>query len=118
MNEIVIFESSNGEIQVKLEQETVWLNLDQMTQLFARDKSVISRHIRNIFKDEELIRSAVVAKNATTARDGKTYQVESFNLDVIISVGYRVKSQQGVSFDIVATLLRQLSYSRSHAPAN
>ncbi|OQK15813.1 hypothetical protein AU255_16615 [Methyloprofundus sedimenti] len=98
MNEIVIFESPNGEIQVQLEQDTVWLNLEQMTQLFGRDKSVISRHIRNIFKDEELIRSSVVAKNATTARDGKTYQVESFNLDVIISVGYRVKSQQGVRF--------------------
>lgn len=108
MNEIVIFESSNGEIQVQLEQETVWLSLDQMTQLFGRDKSVISRHIRNIFKDEELIRSAVVAKNATTARDGKTYQVESFSLDVIISVGYRVKSQQGVRFRQWATkLLKQ-----------
>lgn len=108
MNEIVIFESASGEIQVQLEQETVWLNLEQMTQLFGRDKSVISRHIRNVFKDEELIRSSVVAKNATTARDGKTYQVESFSLDVIISVGYRVKSQQGVRFRQWATkLLKQ-----------
>ena len=108
MNDIIIFESNQGEIQVQLKQETVWLSLDQMSQLFGRDKSVISRHIRNVFKDEELVRSAVVAKNATTASDGKTYQVESFSLDVIISVGYRVKSQQGVRFRQWATqLLKQ-----------
>jgi len=108
MNDIKIFESKNGTVQVQLEQETVWLSLDQMSQLFARDKSVISRHISNLFKEGELVRSSVVAKNATTARDGKTYQVESFNLDVIISVGYRVKSQQGVRFRQWATqLLKQ-----------
>ena len=69
-----------------------------MVDLFARDKSVISRHIANIFKEGELVRDSVVAKNATTAADGKIYQVSYFNLDVIISVGYRVKSQRGVQF--------------------
>ena len=108
MSNIEIFESAKGEIQVNLDNETVWLSLDQMSALFNRDKSVISRHIRNLFKEGELDRNSVVAKNATTARDGKTYQVESFNLDVIISVGYRVKSQQGVRFRQWATkLLKQ-----------
>lgn len=105
MSEIAIFESSNGDIHVQLEKETVWLSLDQMSQLFGRDKSTISRHVNNVFKDGELIRTAVVAKNATTAADGKTYQVEYFNLDVIISIGYRVKSQQGVQFRQWATKL-------------
>jgi len=83
---------------VALEQEAAWLSLDQMTGLFDQDKSVISRHIGNVFKEGELDRSSVVAKNATTAAGGKTYQVDYFNLDVIISVGYRVKSQRGVQF--------------------
>jgi hypothetical protein len=69
-----------------------------MSKLFDRDKSVISRHIRNIFKEEELVMGSVVANFATTATDGKTYQVEYYNLDVIISVGYRVKSKQGTQF--------------------
>ncbi len=105
MSEIVIFESANGDIRVQLEKETVWLSLDQMSLLFGRDKSTISRHVNNVFKDGELSRSAVVAKNATTAADGKIYQVEYFNLDVIISIGYRVKSQQGVQFRQWATKL-------------
>ncbi|MGO1502152.1 MAG: RhuM family protein [Marinobacter sp.] len=74
-----------------------------MTDLFDRDKSVISRHIGNVFKEGELDRSAVVGKNATTAADGKTYQVDYFNLNVIISVGYRVKSKRGVQFRQWAT---------------
>ena len=86
-----------------LEQEAAWLSLDQMTGLFDQDKSVISRHIGNVFKEGELDRSSVVAKNATTAAGGKTYQVDYFNLDVIISVGYRVKSQRGVQFRKWAT---------------
>lgn len=98
MTDIAIYEAENGEIQVKLEQETVWLSLNQMVELFGRDKSVISRHLGNVFKEAELERKAVVAKNATTASDGKTYKVDFFNLDVIISVGYRVKSPQGVRF--------------------
>lgn len=102
---IQIYQSSDGQIQldVSLDQETVWLSLDQMTNLFGRDKSVISRHINNIFKESELVRDSVVAKNATTAADGKTYQVDYFNLDVIISVGYRIKSQRGVQFRQWAT---------------
>lgn len=103
MSEIAIFESANGDIQVQLEKETVWLSLDQMSHLFGRDKSTISRHVNNVFKEGELLRPAVVAKNATTAADGKVYQVEYFNLDVIISIGYRVKSQQGVQFRQWAT---------------
>ena len=83
--------------------ETVWLSLLQLSQLFGRDKSVISRRLKNLFDEGELSRSSVVANHATTAADSKTYQVEHFNLDVIISVGYRVKSQRGVQFHIWAT---------------
>jgi prophage maintenance system killer protein len=103
--QIQIYTTADGEVQleVSLDRETTWLSLDQMATLFERDKSVISRHIRNVFKEGELERDSVVAKNATTAADGKTYQVEYFNLDVIISVGYRVKSQRGVQFRQWAT---------------
>ena len=103
--QIQIFTSEDGQahLEVTLEQETVWLSLDQMTNLYGRDKSVISLHIRNIFLEGELEREPVVAKNATTAADGKIYQVEYYNLDVIISVGYRVKSQRGVQFRKWAT---------------
>ena len=83
--------------------ETVWLSIDQMAELFQRDKSTISRHIHNIFAEGELSRGAVVANFATTASDGKKYAVEYFNLDVIISVGYRVKSVRGTQFRIWAT---------------
>lgn len=104
-NQIQLYTSEDGKIalQVSFEQETVWLSLDQMVTLFGRDKSVISRHIRNIFLEEELVRDSVVAKNATTAADGKTYLVDYYNLDVIISVGYRVKSKRGVQFRQWAT---------------
>ena len=103
-SEINIYKSEDGstEIQVKLDNETVWLSLMQLTELFQRDKSVISRHIKNIFKEKELPKDSVVAKNATTASDGKTYQVEYYNLDVIISVGYRIKSQRGTQYRIWA----------------
>lgn len=96
-------EDRRTRIEVRLENETVWLSLNQMAELFQRDKSVISRHIRNIFDEGELTRGAVVANYAITAADGKTYQVEHFNLDVIISVGYRVKSHRGTQFRIWAT---------------
>lgn len=101
---IVIFQTKDGNtsIDVKLENETVWLTLSQITELFDRDKSVISRHISNVFREGELQRNSVVAKYATTALDGKVYQVEYYNLDVIISVGYRVKSQRGTQFRIWA----------------
>ena len=97
---IVIYQTKDGktQIDVRLENETVWLSLDLMSELFQRDKSTISRHIRNIFSDGELVRKEVVANFATTASDGKTYNVDYYNLDVIISVGYRVKSQRGVQF--------------------
>lgn len=108
--EIVIYKISQNEVELKvnLKQETVWLSLDQMAALFNRDKSVISRHIKNIFQEKELDKNLVVAKFATTAADGKIYQVEYYNLDVIISVGYRVKSQNGVQFRIWASrILKQ-----------
>jgi hypothetical protein len=104
-SEIILYQTEDGgtRLQVRLEGETVWLSLNQMADLFQRDKSVISRHIKNLFSDGELVRSSVVAESATTAADGKTYQVEFYNLDVIISVGYRVKSLRGTQFRIWAT---------------
>ncbi|BBA33692.1 filamentation induced by cAMP protein fic [Methylocaldum marinum] len=108
MGNIVIFESGDQPVQVRLEGETVWLNLQQLTVLFGRDKSVISRHLKNVFDSKELERDSVVAKNATTAADGKTYQVEYFNLDAIISVGYRVNSSRATRFrQWATTVLRQ-----------
>lgn len=100
MSEIVIYCAMDGhvELDVNLADETVWLTLNQMALLFGRDKSVISRHLNNVFKINELDRDSVVANFATTAADGKTYQVDYYNLDAIISVGYRVNSKQGVQF--------------------
>lgn len=105
MSNIELYQSSNGEtqIEVRFDSETVWLSLNQISELFGRDKSVISRHLKNIFSTEELDKNSVVAKNATTAQDGKTYQVEFYNLDAIISIGYRVNSVQGTRFRIWAT---------------
>ncbi len=102
---IKFYESSNGELQldVKLQNETVWLSQNQLAQLFDKNKSTISRHINNVFNEGELEEGSAVAKNATTGNDGKTYQVEYYNLDVIISVGYRVKSKRGTQFRIWAT---------------
>jgi len=90
-------------IEVRLEQDTVWLNRQQLAELFGRDVKTIGKHVNNVFKEGELPKEAVVAKFATTADDGKTYQVDHYNLDVIISVGYRVKSFQGTQFRIWAT---------------
>ena len=103
-DKLVIYKDKSGETQlsVNIRKETLWLSLDQIAKLFRRDKSVISRHLRNIFAEKELERASVVAKYATTAADGKTYQVEYFNLDVIISIGYRVNSTQGTQFRIWA----------------
>jgi len=106
----VIYQAKNGQIEFRgdLKRETVWGNLNQIAELFGRDKSVISRHIKNIFKSLELEPASVVAKIATTASDGKTYQVDYYNLDVILSVGYRVDSKQATRFRIWATrTLRQ-----------
>jgi len=103
--DIQIFQSADGQVRldVSLEQDTVWLTQAQMTELFGRERSVITKHINNIFKEGELVRDSVCAKFAHTAEDGKIYQVLTFNLDVIISVGYRVKSQRGVQFRQWAT---------------
>ncbi len=103
--ELVFYQAPDGSVKmdVRLERESLWLSLNQMAELFERDKSVVSRHLRNVFKEGELGRESVVAKNATTATDGKTYQVEFFNLDAIISVGYRVNSKRGTQFRIWAT---------------
>ncbi len=101
--EIILYQfNDTSQIEVKIKDETVWLTLNQISELFDRDKSVISRHIRNVFEENELVKDSVVAKNATTATDGKIYQVEYYNLDVIISVGYRVKSKRGTQFRIWA----------------
>lgn len=101
----IIFKTEDNtiEVDVLFEDETVWLTLDQMSTLFDRDKSTVSRHIKNVFEEGELDRNAVVANFATTASDGKTYQVAYYNLDVIISVGYRVKSLRGTQFRQWAT---------------
>src|SRR5512137_1787228 len=102
---LILYQTEDGRtrLEVRLQNETVWLSLNQMADLFQRDKSVISRHIKNVFEEGELVRGSVVADFATTAADGKTYQVEFYNLDVIISVGYRVKSHRGTQFRIWAT---------------
>lgn len=108
--ELIIYQTEDGrtKIDVHMENETVWLSLDQMAELFQRDKSTISKHIKNIFNEGELERGAVVANFATTATDGKTYHVDYYNLDVIISVGYRVKSLRGTQFRIWAnSVLRE-----------
>ncbi|VBB41808.1 conserved hypothetical protein [uncultured Desulfatiglans sp.] len=104
-SEILIYQATDGRIKidVRLEDETVWLTQDQMADLFGRERSVITKHLRNVFKEGELEEASVCAKFAHTAADGKTYQVQSYNLDVIISVGYRVKSKRGTQFRIWAT---------------
>jgi len=104
-SDIAIYQAEGGQtqLQVKLDRETVWLTQEQMGKLFGRERSVITKHIRNVFTEGELVEDSVSAKFALTAADGKTYQVDHYNLDVIISVGYRVKSQQGTRFRQWAT---------------
>lgn len=107
---IIMYTTEDGitKIEVTFDQDTVWLSIDQMAELFQRDKSVIGKHVRNIFKEGELIKETVWAKFAYTASDGKTYQVDFYNLDVIISVGYRVKSFRGTQFRIwAASILKE-----------
>jgi hypothetical protein len=107
-NNIIIYNNGEIELDVSVEGETVWLNRHQISELFDRDIKTIGKHINNVFKEKELDKYAVVANFATTASDGKCYDVEYYNLDVIISVGYRVKSQRGVSFRQWATkILKQ-----------
>jgi prophage maintenance system killer protein len=102
---VTLYQTPDGcsALDVRLNGETVWLNLNQMASLFERDKSVISRHLRNVLETKELNRDSVVAFFATTATDGKTYRVEFFNLDAILAVGYRVNSRRGTEFRIWAT---------------
>jgi len=102
--EVAIYKSGDGVIymDVLVDEETVWLRQEQLGKLFQRERSVITKHIRNVFSEGELGRDQVCANFAHTAADGKTYQVEHYNLDVIISVGYRVKSKRGTQFRIWA----------------
>ena len=103
--QFLLYQTPDGDsqIEVKLQHDTVWLSLDQMAELFQRNKSTISRHVKNVLEDGELEEKSVVAFFATTASDSKTYSVAYYNLDMIISVGYRVHSYRGVQFRIWAT---------------
>lgn len=110
--EIVIYKAGDGQtaIDVRLQDETVWLSLNQIAALFQRDKSVISRHMRNIFQQKELSRNSTVAKFATVQKEGSreiSRDIEYYNLDVIISTGYRVNSKRGTQFRIWATNVLQ-----------
>lgn len=108
-NEIVLFKNQNVKLEVNMKDETVWLSLDQMAKLFGRDRTVITRHINNIFNDKELEKKEVCAKFAHTTQHGaltnkfQTRELDYYNLDMIISVGYRVKSQNGIIFRKWAT---------------
>jgi hypothetical protein len=104
-SEIILYQTEDGgtRVQCRFENETVWLTQAQMADLFQRERSVITKHIRNVFEEGELVEEAVCANYARTAADGKTYQTAAYNLDVIISVGYRVKSLRGTQFRIWAT---------------
>ena len=98
-NEIILFENQNVKLEVNMKDETVWLSLEQMAKLFERDKSVISRHIKNILEEE--LDSSTVANFATVQKEGQreiTRNIDYYNLDMIISVGYRVKSKNGIIF--------------------
>ena len=97
-NEIILFENQEVKLEVNLKDETVWLNREQLAKLFERDVKTIGKHINNALREELSEDNSVVAKFATTAADGKTYQVEYYNLDMILSVGYRVKSKNGIIF--------------------
>lgn len=104
-NQVEIYQAKDGQTQIEVtfDQDTVWLNRKQLAELFGRDIKTIGKHINNAFDEEELNKDSVVANFATTATDSKIYQVEHYSLDVIISVGYRVKSKQGTQFRQWAT---------------
>ncbi len=97
-NEIILFENQGVKLEVNLKDETVWLTQKQMAELFGKDRRTITRHIQNIYKDGELNENAVCSFFEHTAEDGKKYSVKYYNLDMIISVGYKVNSKQGVKF--------------------
>ena len=115
-NQIILYRPNDTiSLEVRLENETVWLTQEMMSDLFQRNKSTISRHIKNIFQEKELLEESVVAKFATTASDGKIYQVDYYNLDVVISVGYRVKSIRGTQFRQWANKVLKEYLLRGHA---
>ena len=103
MNDIVIYKDGAVVLETTVDNDTIWLSQKQMEVLFGRERSVITKHINNVFKEGELEKDAVCANFAHTAEDGKVYDVKYYNLDVIISIGYRVKSKQGTQFRIWAT---------------
>src|SRR5690554_7963542 len=105
MSKIIIYQSKEGtpKINVKLEDETVWLSQAQLVELYQSSKANVSEHIKNIFEEGELNKNSVVRKFRTTASDGKNYNVEHYNLDMIISLGYRIKSSIATAFRIWAT---------------
>ena len=103
--EFLLYQTEDGRsrIECRLRDETLWLSLNQISELFDRDKSVMSKHLKNIFEEGELARDSVVAQNATTAADGKTYQVDYYRLEAVLAVGYRVRSARGTQFRQWAT---------------
>lgn len=109
MSDFILYTTDDGQdrIQLRVEDQTVWLSLNQLAELFERDKSVISRHITNIFEDRELSAESVVANYATTAADGKSYKVDHYNLDMVFALGYRVRSPRGIQFRRWATSVLQ-----------
>lgn len=118
MTEILIFEAASGQIDVRLEKDNVWLSLPQLATLFGRDKSVVSRHVRNIFTEGELDRDASVANFATVQDEGGRVvkrRQEHYNLDLIISVGYRVKSREGIRFRQWASRILKDYLTRGYA---
>ena len=121
-NQIILYRPNDTiSLEVRLENDTVWLTQEMMSDLFQRNKSTISRHVKNIFQEKELLEESVVAKFATTASDGKIYQVDYYNLDVVISVGYRVKSIHGTQFRQWANKVLKEYLLRGHmenAPLN
>lgn len=119
-NEIILFETADNEIRlnVNIDGDTVWLNRAQLAELFDRDIKTIGKHINNALKEELSGDTSVVAKFATTAADGKSYQVDYYNLDVIISVGYRVKSQRGIEFRRWANCVLKEYIIKGHAVNN
>ena len=118
--EIILYQTADGRnsIDVKLENETVWLTQAQMAMLFDKDKRTVSEHISNIFKEGELAKESVVRNFRTTASDGKQYNTSFYNLDVIISVGYRVKSQRGTQFRIWANSILKDYLVKGYAVRN
>ena len=103
--EIVIYKAKDGsqQLTVRLEEDTVWLSQKQMAELFSKSRVTVTEHIRNVFKEKELIEASVCRKFRHTGKDGKSYEVQYYNLDVIISVGYRIKSKRGTQFRQWAT---------------